>query len=129
MRKRLLVPLDEDTKYVGLLYDPLRCPATRPCENLWCKYHLAIDRVLIGGTIKLQYNFPETPLDKLEYTCAIEVANLGPQARTKIGEVINQAKTRIEQIEHLALYKLRRKLRGTELDESLLHLNFTKRVV
>lgn len=49
-----------------------RCAVVpRPCPFANCRYHLALD-VTDGG--KIRYNHPDTQLDRLEPSCALDVA-------------------------------------------------------
>jgi hypothetical protein len=57
----------------------------RPCPWVSCTMHLAYD-VLPSGALK--ENFPARKLEELEETCAVDVADQGPQYLERIGELM-----------------------------------------
>jgi len=77
--------------------------ATRPCPWIRCKYHLAID--VKGRAVRVNYgdDWPEHAPE----TCALDVADRGPQKLRDIAACMNLCRERVRQIEESALAKLR----------------------
>lgn len=76
----------------------------RPCPFVACRHHLYLDVSPSTGTIKL--NFPQLELWELAETCALDVADAGPQPLDRVSGLLNVTRERIRQIEALALVKL-----------------------
>lgn len=76
----------------------------RPCPYVACKHHLYLDVSPTTGTIKL--NFPELEVWELTDSCALDVADEGPQPVERTSELLNVTRERIRQIEAVALARL-----------------------
>jgi hypothetical protein len=83
------------------------CGGARPCLFVTCRYHLAYD-VTDGGSLKV--NFPGVGLEEMEETCALDVADQGPQILRRVGRLMNVLTQRADQAIHLALAELAAKL-------------------
>ncbi len=68
----------------------------RPCPWVSCRYHLALDVDPERGSIKL--NFPDTPIDEMAQTCALDVADRGGTTLEEVGELMNLSRERIRQV-------------------------------
>jgi hypothetical protein len=88
---------------------------TRPCPFVSCKHHLYLDVSPNTGTIKL--NFPDLEVWELSESCALDVADSGPQGYERAGALLNVTRERIRQIEALALAKLSGQARLRELGD------------
>lgn len=58
----------------------------RPCQHMWCKHHLA------GKA-----------------SCSLDVAEEGSHSMDEVAEIMGVSRQRIQQIEEVALFKLKRK--------------------
>lgn len=85
----------------------------RPCAWISCRYHLALD-VSPHGSIRL--NFGRLALDKMEETCALDVAERGGATHDRIGKLMNLTRERIRQVELHATFALRAVLHGSRVD-------------
>lgn len=81
----------------------------RPCPFVSCKYHLALEVDPKRGSIKIR--FPDLDVDELPETCALDVADGGPQTLDRTGELMNMTRERVRQIENTALRHLAEKAR------------------
>lgn len=70
--------------------------APRPCPWVGCRYHLAYEVSFAGG---LKERFPGKELEELEHTCALDVADLGPQPLDNVAFLMNVSAERVRQIE------------------------------
>lgn len=75
----------------------------RPCPYVSCKHHLYLD-VTPTGSIKL--NFPNVEPDELEYSCALDIADLGGVTLEDVGGALNITRERIRQLEKRALKRM-----------------------
>jgi Sigma-70, region 4 len=81
--------------------------AERPCPWVGCKWHAYLD-VTDTGSIVL--NFPDVDpesLDRLPYSCVLDVADHGGAILEDVGAVMNLTRERVRQIEAQALRRLR----------------------
>lgn len=76
----------------------------RPCPFVGCKHHLYLDVSPTTGTIKL--NFPSLEVWELGDSCALDVAESGPQPLDRASALLNVTRERVRQIEAVALAKL-----------------------
>lgn len=86
----------------------------RPCPFVSCRHHLYLEVSPDTGTIKL--NFPELEVWELSETCSLDVAATGDHELAFTGRLLNLTRERIRQIEVVALSKLAREPRTSELD-------------
>lgn len=84
-RGERLPPPDDAPRVVRAAPQRASCPTTRPCLRDGCRYNLGT-----GASA----------------SCAIDVADEGPQTRAAIGELLGLSTERVRQIEELALAKL-----------------------
>lgn len=77
----------------------------RPCPWVSCSMHLAYD--LMPESVAVKDNFPGLELEHLKETCALDVADKGPQDLEFIGEVMGLVMERVRQIEEETLGDLR----------------------
>jgi hypothetical protein len=87
----------------------------RPCLFITCHHHLYTDVNPKTGSLKL--NFPDRSPEELEYSCALDLADEGPQTLQATAQVLNMGKDRTRQIESIAVEKLKglAKARAREL--------------
>ena len=78
----------------------------RPCPWVGCRHNLYLD-AKPGGSI--QYNFPDLDPDEMvpEFSCALDVADLGGLTLEELGNKMNLTRERIRQIEMQAVARLR----------------------
>jgi hypothetical protein len=76
-----------------------------PCPWVSCPYHLYLDVNTETGSIK--FNFPDKDVDELPQTCALHVADEGPETLEHTGEFMNITRERVRQIEVKCLGYLR----------------------
>lgn len=79
--------------------------APRPCPYISCSNHLFAD-VTEAGNLKL--NFPGLEIWELKETCALDVADRGPQTFDEIGVHLNVTHERVRQVEAVALAKVKK---------------------
>ena len=91
-----------------------QCPAERPCANISCKYHLAVDVKPNGSLVRI---FPHLEAHEAPESCALDVADVGGHTLEEVGDIMNVSRERIRQIEADAMRKLKPLLRdyGAEL--------------
>ncbi|MBT8430112.1 MAG: DNA-binding protein [Gammaproteobacteria bacterium] len=76
----------------------------RPCPWAGCRYHLAVDvRPSTGG---LCLHFGPDDWDQSADTCALDVADRGPQTLEDVASLFNLTRERVRQIEFRALRRL-----------------------
>jgi hypothetical protein len=80
---------------------PGGCNAQRPCPFVSCRWHLAIDVNPLTGSIKL--NFPESELEDLPDTCALDVTERGGLTLEAVADVLNLTRERVRQVQNLAM--------------------------
>lgn len=76
----------------------------RPCPFISCRYHLYLD-ITASGSLRL--NFPGLELEDLVETCALDVAERGGANLAELGRLLNLTRQRADQLEKLALGRLR----------------------
>jgi hypothetical protein len=76
----------------------------RPCAFLACRFHLGLD-VTPAGTIRLLYD----DIEDMPETCALDVADRGPQSLETIGVLLGVSRERVRQLEEI----IRRRLVGS----------------
>lgn len=90
----------------------------RPCPLVGCRYHLALDvgpearYGCNGRSITIPKGLMADPagvLESMPDTCALDVADRGPQTLAAVGEALGVTRERIRQIEAKLLEKLGRK--------------------
>ena len=77
--------------------------APRPCPWMGCRYHLALD-LTVGGHPR--FNFGDDNLERLDETCALDVAERGGLTLEEVGAMLGLTRERARQIEVGALAKL-----------------------
>ncbi len=85
-----------------------------PCPFVSCKHHLYLDVNEQLGSVKI--NFPDLEPDELAETCAMRVALRGGITLESVAEVMNLTRQRANQLEQLALAKLRGEARSLAED-------------
>ena len=85
------------------------CPVQRPCPFITCRHNLYID---VRDSGNITFNFYEMPIEMMEFSCAIDIANENPSGMPlgKIGDIMNLTRERVRQIEIEASEKLKKKL-------------------
>lgn len=83
--------------------------APRPCPWVSCRHHLYLDANDCGS---ITFNHPDTPIEELEETCALDVADKGGVILERVGELMNLTRERVRQIEAKAMRQAGR--RGLE---------------
>jgi hypothetical protein len=82
------------------------CGQVRPCPWVSCSMHLYLDVTPVGT---LALNHPAVDVWNMNESCALDVADRGPQILEDIAAVVGGfARERIRQIEDAAMEKLRR---------------------
>lgn len=76
----------------------------RPCPYVGCRWNLYLD-VTYAGAIKL--NFPDLEPGEMGESCALDVAEQGPQTLERVGELMNFTRERVRQVEELVKAQLR----------------------
>lgn len=76
----------------------------RPCPYVGCPMHLYLDVQEKTGNIKI--NFPDKEPWELEWSCALDVADLGDHPLVVVGDLLNVTRERLRQIALAALWKL-----------------------
>lgn len=84
----------------------------RPCPLVRCKWHLYLDVLDNGKSIKL--NHPTLEPWELGESCALDVAERGPQTLEAVAVVVNLTRERVRQIEDRAQRRMRQR-HGAEL--------------
>ena len=84
----------------------------RPCPWVGCKYHLALDVKPRSGALVLNVSGASTGDLPDGDSCALDVADDGPQRLERIGELLGLVRERVRQIEQTALRKLMLAARG-----------------
>lgn len=74
-----------------------------PCPWVSCKWHLKFDVTLRGS---LRDNFPGREVWDMPHTCALDVADAGPQTLEAVGDVLNLTRERVRQVEQRAVKRL-----------------------
>lgn len=86
----------------------------RPCPWVGCRYHLYADISFHGTLVMI---FPMLELWEIRETCALDVADRGPQTQEKVGEFMNLTRERVRQIEKKALAKLGEGILGAYIEQ------------
>ena len=96
--------------------------AARPCPWVSCRYHLYLDIVHKNRLITPHGN---VDVDEIPETCALDVADSGPQSERRVAALMGVVHQRANQLEIAALAKLaaraKRERRARELRDR--HLN------
>lgn len=82
----------------------------RPCPFLTCRHHLAVEVTAAGG---LKLNHPDTELEELPDTCALDVAERGGVTLDEVARRLNVTRERIRQEEVAAVLKFRKRVPGS----------------
>lgn len=88
----------------------------RPCPFVSCKHHLYLD---VGRSGSLILNFPDIEpdeMERMEETCALDVADEGGATLEHVGEIMNLTRERVRQME-LQIYAKVRAVHGVVLEE------------
>jgi len=75
----------------------------RPCPWISCRYHLYLE---VGRTGNLTFYYPHLEPSDIPETCALDVADRGPQSLDAVGRLYNITRERARQVEKIALEKL-----------------------
>lgn len=75
----------------------------RPCLYVACRYNLFLDVNADTGSIK--YNFPDLEACEMAESCALDVADRGPQSLESVGALLNVTRTRVQQLEEIIRQK------------------------
>ena len=83
----------------------------RPCPWVTCEWHLyaEIPRVARDGVIRLTW--PNLEPWELPETCALDVADRGGMTLEEVGGILNLTRERVRQIQHLALMRIKARMR------------------
>lgn len=73
----------------------------RPCPHVGCRYHLALDVSAKTGSLHLIR--PETPVEEMTASCALDVADDGPHTLEQVAGVFNVTRERGRQLETSAI--------------------------
>lgn len=76
----------------------------RPCRNVYCRYHLATDywQVADGGmVVRVRSQDPDQP------SCALDVADEGPQTSERIAKLLGISEQAVEQRLKSAIKRVR----------------------
>jgi len=84
---------------------PGGCNAERPCPWVGCRHHLAL-KVLGSGRVRLWH--PDLEVWELPETCALDVADRGPESLEKVGAYMGLTRERVRQIEEEGLERIRK---------------------
>ena len=76
----------------------------RPCPWVGCRFALFLDVNPKSGSI--QFNWPELEPGDLDHSCALDLADAGPQSLEDIGTMLGVSRERARQIETQALTSL-----------------------
>ena len=85
----------------------------RPCPWTTCPHHLFVD-VTNSGSLKL--NFPHLEVWQLQETCALDLADRGPQTLLAIAHAMGVSDKRAPQLIEEALAELQAKLDAAGID-------------
>lgn len=85
----------------------------RPCPWVSCKHHLYLD---VGTNGRVAIDGAGEPWDMAQ-TCALDVADQGPQNLETIGGLLNVSRERIRQIEVRSIDALRGETRDADLED------------
>lgn len=85
----------------------------RPCPFVTCRHHLALE-VTTGGGLKLYH--PESDLEDLPDTCALDVAERGGITLDEVAKRLNVTRERVRQVETIALKKFRKRMTNAARD-------------
>lgn len=83
----------------------------RPCPFVACRWNLYLDVDPDTGSLKL--NFPDVPVEEMEHSCALDLADRGGLTLEDTGAAIGLTRERIRQVEEIAFERLRED-RGAE---------------
>lgn len=94
----------------------------RPCPWVGCRYHLGLD-ITQGGGIRVNRDLTNMP-----DTCALDVADRGPQTLEAVGKIYKVTRQAIEQCQTEACAKLAKRVAMQEF-RSLLNRDGTAETV
>ena len=77
----------------------------RPCPWLSCRHHLGAD--VNPGTGALKLTFGDVPIEELEHTCSLDVADLGGATLEDVAAATGLTRERVRQIETIGLERMR----------------------
>lgn len=85
------------------------CPDLKsgPCPHVGCVYNTYLEVDHKGRLRIIHPDLPPTAPERAEWSCALALAEQGPQDCGKIGEILNLSRERVRQIEVRALSKCR----------------------
>jgi hypothetical protein len=120
LRSAQIALTDEEQALVGAIEPPktrAECigdgwNAMRPCPFVSSRYHLFLDVEKNG---KITLNFPMGELGQLKDSCALDLAERDGMTLEECGELMNVTRERVRQIEAEALFHMRQKLEGGDL--------------
>lgn len=83
-----------------------QCPTVRPCPYISCRHHLYLE---IKDTGHIKFVFGDLPLEALEHTCSLDVAEAHHDGLELggVGAYVNLTRERVRQIERDAIEKLK----------------------
>lgn len=84
----------------------------RPCARVFCRHHLFIDVVTVGGEPTSKF----ANIEAMTETCSLDVASRGPVTSREIGDLMGMSHGRVQQIEELAVAKLKKRLPADMLE-------------
>ena len=76
----------------------------RPCPFVSCQFHLATEVNAKNGNLKLV--FPGLPIEKMEETCVLDIADKGENTLEEVAKHINCTRERVRQIANVAIGRL-----------------------
>lgn len=89
---------------------PLGCgdcvDGPRPCPFVSCRHHLYLD--VVRGSIKL--HFPDLDPDELDFSCSLDLAELGGLTLEQTGATMNITRERVRQLTEKAELSMKRML-------------------
>lgn len=72
----------------------------RPCPYAGCRHHLALEVTENGG---IKTVFPDREITEIPETCSLDVADRGGMTTHEIAKLINVSRTRVDQLEMMAV--------------------------
>jgi len=87
----------------------------RPCPWVGCKHHLAFS---VRPSGSLEEHFPGMDIEDLEETCLLDVAEKGPQTLVRTAELMNVTRSRVQQLEEIAVAAFRARSEKTGLGDA-----------
>ena len=85
----------------------------RPCPYVSCRHHLGLD-VFSNGQLKINFKktrkAEEVDFDKMQATCALDLAELGGMDLEQIGDALGFTRERVRQIVEESFQKIKENL-------------------